>query len=108
MSKSPLEIYKETAKKFGVTEEMQVPDIAKLTFVRAQVQEQQAIINRLLVDLTISYIHLDNAKDQQTTTAYRNKASSYESDLFQMVATLNVDLQLLSELEPLVQSNQEG
>lgn len=105
MSKSPLALYKETAKKFGVTEAMQVPDVAKLSFVRSQVQEQQSIINRLLVDLTLSYLHAENAKDENTKAAYTNKASGYENDLRQLVATLSIDLELLAELEPLTQDN---
>lgn len=102
MSKSPLTIYKEAAKSFGLTEDQLVPDVAKLSFVRTQEAEQKTIINRLLVDLTMSRIHQAEAKDDATKSAYEGKARGYENDIRQLVASLNVAQQLVEELESTV------
>ena len=102
MSTSPLSLYNENAKKYGITEEMQVPNVAKLGFVRSQVQEQQSIINRLLVDVSITQTHLDNAKDEQTQEAYSKKVGEYGGDLRQLVSALKINLELLKELEDVV------
>ena len=47
---TPLDTYKATLKEFGVTEEFDVPGVAKVTFVQTQINEQKQktrIVKRL-------------------------------------------------------------
>lgn len=97
--KSPLTTYKEQAKEFNITEDKQIPGVAKLNFARTQVQEQQQIINRLLVDLTMTLIQAESAKDDNTKSAYEGKATGYRNDLRQLTASLDIVSALVKELE---------
>ena len=102
--KSPLATYKQNATKFGITAEHNVEDVAKLTFAREQAQQMQHLINRLLFDLATTAIHLEDAKDENTKAAYRQKTSDYERDLRQTKSALDIALELVKELEDAVGS----
>lgn len=97
--KSPLTIYKEEAKRLGVTEKMYIPTVAQLNHVRSQVQEQQAILNRALTDLAYAKTHIENLKDTQTKSAYQTKINDFEADAVNMIDRLNIMLPLLKELD---------
>ena len=103
---SALKIYNEQAGAFGIKPENNVPDVAKLSFVRAQANEQCQIINRFLYDLTLTEIRLSGAKDETTKEAYSAKKAEYSKELRQLVETHNVTIGLVKELEDLV--GQEG
>lgn len=96
--KSPFTYYKEVAKEFGVTDELNVSPVAKLTFVQEQVVQQRQIINRLLVDISTTLVEQENAKDLATKDAYRKKIDDYRNDLRQLVIGVKNGLQLIDEL----------
>jgi hypothetical protein len=95
---TPLEIYNETAEKFGITAKKQVHIRQKLAFAEAQVQEMQAVANRLLFDVVTTKIHLATAKDENTKSAYEGKLRGYENDLRQMSANLDSAIAIHEEL----------
>lgn len=100
--KSPLTVYKEVAKEFGVTADKNVEDVAKLTFARSQAQEQQHIINRLLFDIAMARIRMADAKDSTTIAAHQRKSNEFEADLRQLVVTVGLSLAMVKELEDAV------
>jgi hypothetical protein len=98
LSTSPLTIYNEVAKSFKITAEKQVHIRQKLAYAEAQVQEMQAVTNRLLFDVVTSKLHLETAKDDNTKAAYEGKLRGYENDLRQMSANLDYAILIHKEL----------
>ena len=98
MAQSPLSIYQEIVKEFGVTDEHNVSPVGKLTYVQEQVQQQKAILNRLLFDLTTSIYNQNEAKDETTKDAHGQKGDSYRNDIRQIHAAIKTNLQLIDEL----------
>lgn len=96
--KSPLSLYNETAKQFGITDEKQVHLRQKQSFATTQVDEMKAVANRLLFDIASTKCHMDTAKDDNTKAAYEGKLRGYENDLRQMSASLDYALALDKEL----------
>lgn len=96
---SPLQTYKEVAKQFGATGELNAAPIAQLAFAREQADQMQHIVNRLVFDITQSKLHEANAKDENTASAYEGKRRQYEGDLRQTVASLKLTQELVKELE---------
>ena len=94
-----LSIYDSNVKKYGVKENMNVPRVAMLTFAREQQQQMQHIVNRYLFDLTVSEINENNAKDDNTKEAYRQKAAEYAATVKQTVKSLEIVNELVKELE---------
>ncbi len=101
--KSPLSLYNETAKQFGITDEKQVNLRQKQSFATTQVQEMQAIANRLLFDIAATRCHLETAKDDNTKSAYEGKLRSYENDLRQMSSSLDYAIAIAKEFDALGQ-----
>lgn len=97
--KSPLAIYAEAAKEYGVTPEKQLHVRQKLAYIEAQVQEQQAIINRLLFDVVTTELKLADAKDNMSKQAIRSKLDSYKGDLQQLSDALDINLVIKKELD---------
>ena len=95
---TPLDTYKATLKEFGVTEEFDVPGVAKVTFIQTQINEQKQILNRLMFDYTIASIHQSMATDDQVKDAHRKKADDFRGDVRQIVGALKVNLELISGL----------
>ena len=98
MSTSSIEIYKQSLKEFGITEEVDVPAVAKITFVQDQIGEQRKILNRLVIDYTIAKTHEDIATDVQMKDVHRKKADDYKSDIRQILGALKVNLGLIAGL----------
>lgn len=97
--KSPLTVYKEVAKEFGITDEKNIPDVAKLGHAREQAQQQQMIINRLIMDIAVTRVALEAAKDEMTKGALRKKENEYTGDLRQLSASVETHIALTKELE---------
>lgn len=97
--KSPLQLYKEAAKQFNVTEPKSLHPRQKIAFVTAQVQELQGVVNRLLFDAARAKRNLEEAKDDVSKGAHQDNLSKFESDLRQMTKTLDFALELQRELE---------
>lgn len=96
---TPLKIYKSVAKEFGVTDDKNVAPEARLGFAREQSIQMKQIVNRLVFDITQSKVLEDNAKDDNTRSAYEGKRRQYENDLRQTVASLSTTLELVKELQ---------
>lgn len=96
--KSPLQIYNEVAKEFGITPNKQVHARQKKAYFEAQSQEQKAIINRLLSDIAITQVEYEKLQDDASKAAYRQKIAKYEDDLRQLSAALDISLQFEKEL----------
>jgi len=97
-----LERYNQIADKHKITEELNVPPVARLGFVREQANQMKQIVNRLVFDLTMTAVRMDEAKDEDTKAAYLNKVSEYERDLRQTRDGLVSANELVSELEAIV------
>lgn len=97
-----LERYNQIADKHKITEELNVPAIARLGFAREQANQMKQIVNRLVFDLTMTNVRMDEAKDEDTKAAYLNKISEYERDLRQTRDGLVSANELVSELEEIV------
>jgi len=97
---TPLELYKEVAKEFKVIGAKLQHDRLKQAFVSSQVNEQKAIINRLIVDTAMSRHELSGAKDDATKAAYQKKVAGFEDDLRQLSKTLDFLMELEKELGP--------
>lgn len=95
---SPLSMYKEVAKEFGITEDKQVRPRQKIAFAEAQVQEQRAIINRLIADTARARTDMEKARDATLKAAYAKKMAGYEDDLRQMATNLNFSIEFEREL----------
>jgi hypothetical protein len=95
---SPLAIYNETAEQFGITAAKQVNIRQKLAFAEAQAQEQMAIINRLLFDITTTKMQMEGASEDMQA-AHQNKLNSYENDLRQLSRALDSALAIKGELD---------
>jgi outer membrane murein-binding lipoprotein Lpp len=95
---SPLQYYNETAKQFGITDKKQIHIRQKLAFASEQVQQMQAVANRLLFDIASTKCHLETAKDDNSRAAYEGKLREYERDLRQMAASLDYAIQIEDEL----------
>lgn len=95
---TPLETYKNTLKEFEVTEEFEVPAVAKVTFVQTQINEQKQILNRLMFDYTIATAHESVAKDDLTKDAHRQKKDSYRNDIRQIMGALRLNIELIAGL----------
>ena len=96
---SVLKTYEEQAKKFGITDAHNVPVVARLAFAREQQQQMQAMVNRLLFDLSTTEIHKLSAKDETTKAAYSQKGDQYANDLRQTKSALDIAIELVKELE---------
>lgn len=97
-----LEQYNQIAEKHKITEELNVPLVARLGFAREQSNQMKQIVNRLVFDLTMTYVRMEAAKDEDTKAAYLNKISEYERDLRQTRDGLVSANELVSELEAIV------
>lgn len=95
---TPISFYKDTVKEFEVDDSFTVSPVGKLTYLQEQVQQQRAIINRLLFDITISKIQAQNSKDDTTKNAHEAKGNQYKADLRQLIASVKINLQLIDEL----------
>jgi len=95
---TPLELYKEVAKEFKITPNKQLHDRQKQAFVEAQVGEQKAVINRLIVDTAMARHELAGAKEDATRAAYGKKVAQFEDDLRQFSKTLDFFQELTNEL----------
>ncbi len=91
---TPLELYEQVAKDFGVTEDKQLHSRQKQAFIESQVGEIKAVINRLVVDTAKSRQDLADAKDDATKGAYQKKVGEFETELRQFVKTLDFFQQL--------------
>lgn len=104
--KSPLATYKQIAKNYNITDDKNAPVAARLHFAREQQNQMQQIINRLLFDLATTTIRKDNAKDEETKTAYQDLISKYAKDLRQTRDGVEVTNELVKELEAELQPEQ--
>ena len=100
-----LERYNETAKELGITEDMNVPVVARLGFAREQATQMKSIVNRSLFDLTMAYSAMENAKDENTVAAYKDNISKHERELRQTRDALALTNALVAELEAIVAEN---
>lgn len=107
--KSPLVAYNAAAKEFGITPEKQLHIRQKMQFAETQVQEMQAVTNRLLFDIAATMCHLDTAKDDNSKAAYEGKLRGYQNDLRQMSASLDYAILIQKELgDEFKQSGEEA
>lgn len=97
--KTPLTVYTEQAKDLGITDELNVPMIARLSFVREQGQQMAQVVNRLLYDLALTELGLQAAKDDTTKAAIEQQKAKYINDLRQTRDSLIPTLELVKELE---------
>ena len=100
-----LEQYNQIADRHKITEELNVPLVARLGFAREQSNQMKQIVNRLVFDLTMTYVRMEAAKDEDTKAAYLNKISEYERDLRQTRDGLVSANELVGELEAIVAEN---
>lgn len=98
--KSPLALYKEVAEDFGITAGKQQHDRLKQAFVTSQVQEQRAVVNRLIIDTAMARFDLEQAQDPISKAAYQKKVAQFEDDLRQFSKTLDFFMELEKELGP--------
>lgn len=96
--KSPLAVYKEVIKEFGVDDDETVTPFGMMTYLQEQVGQQKAIINRLLWDTVTTRVHQAEAKDAKTIDAYRKKVDDYKADLLQLLDGIRVNIKLIEEL----------
>lgn len=96
--KSPLALYNEIAAEYNVTDEKKLHPRNIIAHVTAQVQEQKAIINRLIVDAAKARQDVQDAKDDTTKAAYAGNVAKFENDLRQMVKTLDFFAEFEKEL----------
>lgn len=97
-----LERYNKIAERLGITDDLNVSPIARLGFAREQANQMKMICNRLVFDLTMTNVRMDEAKDEDTKAAYLNKISEYERDLRQTRDGLKSANELVKELEKVV------
>jgi len=97
-----LERYNQIAKELEITEEMNVPAVARLSFAREQSTQMKSIVNRLLFDLTMAYAAMENAKDENTQAAYKDNISKHERELRQTRDGLKLTNELVGLLEEII------
>lgn len=98
MAQSPLSIYKQVLQECGVTEEVNVAPVARFTYVQEQALQQKAILNRLLFDLSTAIYNQNEAKDETTRDAHRQKGDGFRNDIRQIKTALEINLKLMDEL----------
>lgn len=96
--KSPLEIYKEILKEYGIEGELDDHPRRKLAYVEEQIQQQRSILIRLLFDSTIATSAMNEAKDKLSKDAHRQKVDKYQNDIYQIVEGLKRHIQIAQEL----------
>lgn len=96
--KSPIEIYKDVLKEFGVEGKLDIHPRLKVAYVETQIQEQQSVLNRLFFDTAIAMVAMNSAKDNLSKDAHRKKVDNYRNDIWQIVEGLKVNLKLAEEL----------
>jgi len=97
-----LERYNQVAEKHKITDELNVPPVARLGFAREQSNQMKMIVNRLVFDVTMTSARLEAAKDDDTKAALQQKVSEYEGQLRQTRDGLVVANELVSQLEEIV------
>lgn len=97
--KSPLQLYEEIAKEFGITDEKSLHTRQKIAWFEEQANQQRMVVNRLLGDLAKARMDLESAKDDVSKNAYRKKANDFENDLSQMTGSLGFFIEIVSELK---------
>jgi hypothetical protein len=97
-----LDRYNKLADELGITEEMNVPPVARLGFAREQATQMKSIVNRLLFDLTMAYAAMEKAKDENTVAAYKDNISKHERELRQTRDGLVLTNELVTLLEEIV------
>lgn len=96
--KSPLDVYKEVVKEYGVKDEQTVSPVGKLTYIQEQLGQQRAVINRLLFDIATAQYHMENAKDPIVKDAHRKKSDDFKNDLRSLLGASEVNIKLIDEL----------
>ena len=96
--KSPIELYKDVLKEFGIEGALDVHPRLKLAYIEEQIQQQQAILNRLFFDITVATRAYNSAKDPLSKDAHRKKMDNFRNDVWQILEGLKVHLKLSEEL----------
>jgi hypothetical protein len=99
---SPLETYNKVATDLNISDDLNIPVVARLGFAREQASQMKQIVNRLVFDLTMTKLRQAEAKDEDTVAAYGNKVAEYERDLRQTRDGLISANTLVKELEEVV------
>lgn len=95
---SPITTYKQILKECGITDELNVSTVGRMTYLQEQVGQQKAILNRLLFDATVARISKEAAKDVTLKDAHRQKEDGYLNDIRQIKSALENNLTLIDEL----------
>jgi hypothetical protein len=98
MATSPLSVYQRVFKEAGVGSEQDVDPVAKSAYLTDQISQQKQILNRLLFDRATSVYHQEQAKDDVSKNAHRQKSDGYQNDITQILSALKFNQQLLEEL----------
>lgn len=97
-----LETYNAIAEELGITDDFNTPPVARLSFAREQANQMKILVNRYLFDLTMTKTRMEQAKDDDSKAAFRNKVSEYEQQLRQTRDGLKIATELVKELESVV------
>lgn len=96
--KSPIQIYKAILEEYGIKGSLDIHPRLKLAYLEEQIQQQQAILNRLFFDITVATNAMNEAKDQLSKDAHRQKVEKFRNDVWQILEGLKVNLKLAEEL----------
>lgn len=95
---SPIKVYKTALKEFNVTEGVNAPTVARLSYIQTQLTEQKAILNRLLFDYVMATVREGDAKDDISKEAHAQNVGKYRGDIRQMISNIQINTQLIDEL----------
>lgn len=99
---SALQTYLAVAEEFGITDELNQTIPGRLGFAREQSNQMKSIINRLLFDITMAKVKVEEAKDEDTKQAYSAKINEYAGQLRQTRDGLKTTNELVADLEKLL------
>lgn len=95
--KSPLSIDKETVKKYGITQENEVPPVQKLAFLQNQLQELQAMQWRARVDI-IHATRLTESSNEVLKHKGHNNMAQHVNEVEQSTGAIAMIKKLIDEL----------
>lgn len=98
MATSPLSEYKNLAKELKITESLELPNEFKSSFISEQIDQLKSIIWRNAVDSVSTKLASETVSDPDVRNKHLEKVNEYRATIRQMVARLNVLIELRDEL----------
>lgn len=95
---SPIQVYKELAKKYGVDASIDLSPMAKLSYVETQKQEIQQVLWRSLTD-AIHATRLQESDNEVLKAKGNNNYAQHVNEVQQFVGAINMLNKFIEELK---------